>query len=127
MIAFLIDPEFGTISQIEISAMSTLKDLYKNIDCHTVDLVGNVLDGHDLFVDDEGLLYDVPPHGLFQIRLPDGYETILAGRGVIIGHDGEGNCEDAKCSAQDVAKIARQVIRIDGAKQQIDTAEFKIA
>ena len=128
MRAFLIDPEFGTISEIDISRMSTLKHLYKNIDCDRVDVVSNVIPGHDLWVDDEGLLYETPPHGLICIykgHLYD-YDEILAGRAVVLGRDNEGNCEDATCSAQDIANIVRQVIRIDGANKKIDTAEFKI-
>lgn len=126
MKAFLIDPEFGTISQIDISAMSTLKDLYKKIDCSTVDLVRDILPNHDLWLDDEGLLYETPPHGLFRLTLDGDYDTILAGRGVVLSNDKEGNCADATCPPEDLSKIVRQVIRINGAKQQIDTQEFKI-
>lgn len=126
MKAYLIDPEFGTISTIDISAMSTLKDLYRNLDCDLVDVVRDVLPGHDIFVDDEGLLYDTPPHGLFTLNRGGEHDEVLAGRAVLIGTDNMGSCADATCSPEDVQNIVRQITLIDGSNSRIRTSAFKI-
>lgn len=81
----LINPKNKTVEEIQID----------NADCSTIattigaELVELVRVGRfdDLWLDEEGLLQSPNPHGYFIWR---GASQIFAGRGLILGHDREG-------------------------------------
>lgn len=89
MRAILIDPVAKTVSEVEyngdyrqIDVLLSDKDNGLNVDCFTV---VSIDDDDDIFVDDEGLLKD--PKHFFVWK---GYGQPLAGRGLILGHRGDG-------------------------------------
>lgn len=62
MRAFFIDTDAGTIEQIDIDRGRFLETLYERIDCQLVDIIAREpIPGHDIWIDEEGLLYDTPP------------------------------------------------------------------
>ena len=79
MKAILINPFDETITEVEYSG--DFKQIYKLIDCDYF-TISRLCDSDDLFVDDEGLLK------------PNRYFTWsgqpFAGKGLILGHDDEG-------------------------------------
>jgi len=83
MKAFLIDPDNQTITEVESTG---LEDLYRLIDCHTVDAVP--IDAGDvIYVDDNGL-YVEPQPASFTYK---GFSVPLCGKGVVVGVDDEGD------------------------------------
>ena len=81
--AFLIDPEAKTITQVTHNG--DYKQIYEFIkcDCFTVVQLDKV---NCIYVDDEGLLNN--PRYFFTIK---GYPQPLAGRGLVLGTDDEGD------------------------------------
>jgi hypothetical protein len=99
MKAVLICPYTKTIEDVEYSG--DYKDLYALLGCGlftTVYLDGANLD--TLFVDDEGLY--VESQKFFKIA---GYEQPLAGRGILLGTDAEGESTDCASTAEGVKSI----------------------
>lgn len=86
MKAILIDPETQTITEVEYSG--NYKDIYKLTGCDCFTVVG-IEDGNGIFVDDEGLFND--PRYFF---LYNGYDQPLAGKGLILGTNEEGDSVD---------------------------------
>lgn len=83
MKAFLIDPRMARIVALDYSG--NFEDIYKIIHADTFD-VARFNDQRDgVFVDDEGLLKS-PTHFFFI----DGNVNLLAGRGLVLGCDEEG-------------------------------------
>jgi hypothetical protein len=101
MKAFLIDPEARTVAEIDIDPANVLRDLYAAIDCQTVEVVAGAIPGHDLWLDEEGALYDDPPHGLMAI--PNTAQPILFGRAVVLTANDDGDCTAATCTAEEIA------------------------
>jgi hypothetical protein len=63
-----------------------------------------------LFVDDEGLLYEGGnPHGYFQLVLGGNRTGILAGKGLLIGFNQEGESVDCEVPITTVASWVRWV------------------
>lgn len=127
MKAYLIDPAERSIRTIEIERQgesnSILSDLYHALDCQLVDRIAEeVIEGHDIWLDDEGLSYDEPPHGLFAI--PSTSQQIFAGRAVVLGYDDEGECAAATCTAQDVA--SRVFAVLDMTRDRVTAAPLGI-
>lgn len=116
----LIDPEKESVTEVEIAKGSKcLDDLYKAIKCDTVDCIraGVVLSGgkrkeDDIWVDDEALLGE-PKH--FWI-LP-GYAQPIAGRGVILSADDEGDCVSHTLTPSEVMEL-RKVIKFAHLKEE---------
>lgn len=104
MKAYLIDPTARTVREIALDPAHMLKGFYAAIDCELVECIAHhPLAGHDIWIDEEGLLYDDPPHGLFII--PASAQQIYAGRAVVTGGpDKDGNTTAATCSAEDIAR-----------------------
>lgn len=123
MKAFLINPKANTISQVETDG--GLADMYRLLDCSLVDVVSDVIPGHDLWIDDEGLLFeDEAPHGLFHSRLTG---QMLAGLALVLSNNGEGDCAPATCSADDVAKYVNPIADINHDEHAIYLGKFKAA
>ena len=95
MKAILIDVKTQEIKEVEHD--NTLQNIYDLIDCRAFDLV-RIDDVNSIFVDDEGILKDnlyfeyPSSNGIFQ----------LAGNGLILGVDDEGNSISPTLTIEDV-------------------------
>jgi len=105
--AILIDPFACTVSETELDAedYTALYPLLSHptmpVDCYTA-IQPDVLEGRDcLFVDDEGLLKD--PARFFTI---DGFLQPLAGKGLILGAERNG---DTAAAITNVTVVAQAV------------------
>lgn len=84
MKAYLIDPFTRTVSQVEYSG--DYQQIYSFIDCDTFTCADFNDKGDTVFVDDEGLINGKPQ----EFFLVDGYPTPLAGKGLVLGTNQEG-------------------------------------
>ena len=101
MRAILIDPVKGSVSEVEYTGETEnihewLSDTANGLEVNTLTAV-NITKHDTLFVDDEGLLKE--PRYLFEIR---DYPHPLAGRGLILGLDGQGESVATELKLQDV-------------------------
>ena len=94
MKGILINPFDETIK--EVSILGNLEDIYLLTECSTFDVVA-LSETDDLYVDDEGLLKD---NRYFTI-----YGKPIAGRGLIMGHDVEGNSISTNLSLQEIKDV----------------------
>lgn len=94
MKAVLIDSKNRTITDVEYSG--DYKEIYRLIGCSCFTVVRNLPDGDDVFVDDEGLLKLTGDTPFFTIPW---YPSPLAGSGLILSTDAEGDSTDAKHDA----------------------------
>ena len=102
MKAILIDVKTQEIKEVEYD--NTLQNIYDLIDCRAFDLVRlNEVDGifNSIFVDDEGLLKD----NLYFEYSDSGRVFQLAGSGLILGVDDEGNSIPPTLTVEDVKVI----------------------
>lgn len=103
MKAILIDPETKTISEVDYSG--DYKDIYKLIDCQNFTVIQ--LDffadetAESLYIDDEGLLNE-PEH----FFIWKDYHQPLAGKGLILGTDAEG---DSRSTTLDLTYVTEMV------------------
>ena len=99
MRAILINPFTQTIEEVDYSG--DYKDIYSLIECDlfTTVYLPNTSDD-TLFVDDEGLY--VENQRFFKI---DGFEQPLAGRGLLLGTDEEGESVDCMSTVEEVKAI----------------------
>lgn len=92
----LIDPETNAVKQVEYNG--NVEHLYQLIGCRCVDLV-ELKNGDCVFVDDEGL---------FNATYGFNIEGVtLAGKGLIIGTNEEGQSTHAKHSVQHISATVR--------------------
>jgi len=96
MKGILINVKDETITEVEIKKGNVLKDMYKHIDCRCVDRV-SINDHDDIWVDDEGLLSLQEESKFFSYS-----GSVLAGNGLILGVDGEGNSVSPKITMEEV-------------------------
>jgi hypothetical protein len=114
MKAYLIDPAARTLSAVDVATESgnQLRSMYRHLDCSAVDCVRDVIPGHDLWIDDEGALYEEPPHGLFYA---DGTpQQVFFGRALVMSSNDEGDTTAATCSADDITQRIAAVVAISG-------------
>lgn len=110
----LIDPENKTITEVQHDA-DNYKDIYKLIDADCFDAV-HLAKGDAIFVDDNGL-YREPQH-FFKW---EGYHQPLAGKGLILGSDSEGETRSAKVSLATAKNLVSWVnVRLKGF-EEVDT------
>ena len=83
MRAYLIDPEHKSVSEVDYNG--DYRNIYEHIKADCFDAAGFNNKGDAVFVDDEGLLHD--PEFFFRI---EGNPNPLAGRGLVLGTDAEG-------------------------------------
>tara|TARA_Y100001938_G_scaffold138890_1_gene205018 strand:+ start:186 stop:527 length:342 start_codon:yes stop_codon:yes gene_type:complete len=94
MRGILINPFDETIKEVNI--LGNIEDIYLLTECRTFDVVA-LSDKDDLYIDDEGLLKD---NRYFTI-----YGRTLAGRGLIMSHDDEGNSISTDISLQEIKDV----------------------
>lgn len=97
---FLINPENRTISQVEYNG--DYKQIYEFIKAELFTVV-RIDEDNTVFVDDEGLLND--PRYFFKLR---GYHQPLAGRGLILGVDKEGESIGSTLELSDVENLVEE-------------------
>lgn len=113
MKAYLIDPAARTVSEVEYSGDYHQITTYIAggfDDCRLFTAVYSAIlkeDGsfdpakaYDVFVDDEGLI-NGNPHGWFMLA---GYEGLLRGRGLVLGHDGMGESIEPPVTLAELTK-----------------------
>ena len=95
MKAFLIDPKAQTITEVSYSGAYT--EIYKHIEADLFDVVTVNREGDGIFVDDEGLLKEQEFFFLHK-----GYPSPLAGRGLVLGTNREGESVSPKMTIEDL-------------------------
>ena len=83
MKAYLIDPHTETITEVEYSG--DYREIYKHIDAEIFTTAQFNKFGDTVFVDDEGLFKEEQ-----EFFLINGYPQPLAGKGLVLGCDEEG-------------------------------------
>jgi hypothetical protein len=107
MKAFLINPFDKTVSEVDYSG--DYQDIYKLIDAELFEVV--YIDGNNaIYVDEEGLFKN--EQAFFQV----GY-AMLAGRGLVLGTDDEGESISPAISLKDLAKKVTFLSRAEVMKQ----------
>lgn len=98
---YLIDPVACTVTQVPVSVEdgSGLADIYKHTQCDCIDLARIGPAGDAVFVDDEGLLKE--PECFFGVA---DYPNPLAGRGLVLGCDAEGETISPAASFDDIKR-----------------------
>lgn len=97
--AFLIDPFTETVAKVAYDG--DYRTVTRLIDCQTLDAVRIDRKGNTIFVDDEGLVSDKPVQGMWSYM---GENTVqLAGRGLVLGTDGEGESASPTITLEAVA------------------------
>jgi len=94
MKGILINPFDETVK--EVNLLGNIEEIYLLTECKTFDIVA-LSDKDDLYVDDEGLLYD---NRYFTI-----YGKAIAGRGLIMAHDDEGSSISTTFSLQEIEDV----------------------
>jgi len=85
--AYLIDPANRSIEEVTLTQKpSALAELYKLLDCSTITAV-TLDDKETVYCDDEGLLKG-PVYQFFSFK---GFDEPIAGKGLVIGIDRDGN------------------------------------
>jgi len=106
MKGYKIDVINKEITEVELS--SDYRDIYKVIDCECF-ACPHIMENEDtLYCDDEGLLK--PIEGFF---LLEGYPQPLAGHGLILGCNEEGESIDAKSSLESIKSRVKFMTRED--------------
>lgn len=109
MRAILIDPFTRSISEVECNGM---EDIYRLTDCDTFTAV-TINDHNDgIFVDDEGLFK--PDQAFFKHK---NYPEPLAGKGLILGCDEDGETVEPISSLQDTIRSVKWVSNYDLMKE----------
>lgn len=94
----LINPVAKTVTEVQTSG--ELQELYRLLECRTVEIVPVSDGGETLWIDEEGL-YAEPPKEFFSFL---GHETNpLCGNGLILGSDGKGGHADCRLPLKLVA------------------------
>ena len=94
----LIDPFLKKITNVKVK--NDLKDFYRHLDCNMVEVV-SFGDVNDLWVDEEGLLKR--DQRFFKVHnLPFGHHGVIAGRGLILGSNREGDTISCDLSIENV-------------------------
>lgn len=97
---YLIDPEAKKITHVNHDTKD-YKQIYDLIDCKPSPFVIVHLDDENIiFIDDEGLLKN--PRYFFNIK---GYPQPLAGKGLVLGCDSDGDTVSATIEYEDLKKL----------------------
>lgn len=105
MKAILIDPFTQTISEVDYDG--NYKNIYKLIGANCFDLA-HLGQGDAIFVDDEGLI-----NGTRALFKHDDYDSVLAGKGLILGSDNRGESVSCKATLEETKNKVRFVVWLD--------------
>lgn len=117
MRSILIDPFTRTVSEVEYSGK--YEQIYELVDCDTYDCVRINKYGDAIFVDDEGLIKEKEQ----KFFLHEDYPNPLAGKGLILGCDKEGESVEPHTTIGEVAAKVQWVVpvRINGEIEWVPT------
>ena len=105
---YLIDPYTAEVQPITVP-IDDHKEIQRQLGCDVFTTGGYFDNGDVIFVDDEGMLKG-PTH-FFRIKGIN--DQPLAGRGVVLGSDGEGGSADVKTSESEMMSRVRWVYAMD--------------
>lgn len=113
MKAILINPFARTITEVEYSG--NYQQIYDLIDCDTYDCARINRHGDAIFIDDEGLIHEKEQAFFLHADYPEP----LAGKGLVLGCDEEGESVSPHTSLSEVTSKVRWVVpvRINGQVQ----------
>lgn len=98
MKAYLIDPAAKTVTETDWNG--DFRHIYELIDAQAFDIARLTTDGDSVYVDDEGLINGTAHKvGLFEV---EGYSVPLAGKGLVLGHNGSGESIEPRMSLADL-------------------------
>lgn len=100
----------------EVQNEGNLESWYQAIGCETVTLACQIDDVNSIVVDDEGLLTG-PQH--FFANLYPTEPQYLAGNGLIVGVDEEGNTADCTLKVEDVREMVR-FFNLDEVRREVE-------
>jgi hypothetical protein len=103
MKAILIDPFTKTITEVEHNG--DYKQIYELIGCYCFTAVNLDNKGNAVYVDDNGLIEDIDNQQFFMIFNQDGVPAVLAGKGLILGCDAEGESVSTTISLEAARSI----------------------
>jgi hypothetical protein len=95
MKAYLIDPFEKSIKEVDYSG--DWQDISRLIGCKYFTAVNLNDDQDTVYVDDEGLLVDQGDMEYFHISMAPGYEQTLAGKGLVLGTNKDGDTVAPLC------------------------------
>ncbi len=102
MTGILIDPFLKKVTNVNVSPIQTLQDMYKHIGCSMVEVV-SFGDTNDLWVDEEGLLKPTGEQRFFKVfDLPFGHHGVIAGRALLLKCDNEGGTISTSLTIEEV-------------------------
>jgi hypothetical protein len=107
---YLIDPFAKTVTEVGYSG--DFRQIYSLIECETFDVARVNKHGDSIFIDDEGLIVE-KPQAFFWF---DGYPQPLAGKGLLLGSDSDGESVSPHVTLQEVKDRLLWVepVRVDG-------------
>ncbi len=110
MKAYLIDPFQQNVTEVEFNG--DYREIYKLIACDCFTTVRINAQGDVIFLDDEGLL-----HGPTDFFKHDSYPDPLAGKGLVLGTDAEGDSVAPNISFEELKAQVQfgDLVRINGA------------
>lgn len=97
MKAILINATKKTIEEVDVPSENTLKTWYSLIGCNLVTCAFYINETDSVLVDDEGLLKQ--PQHFFTY---EGFHQPLAGSGLVVGCDEEGETTSVKTTLEEV-------------------------
>lgn len=115
--AILIDPHAQTVQSVEWNG--DYKHIYQLIDCDCYDVARINKHGDGVFVDDEGLYKE--NQAFFVV---DGYPQPLAGKGLILGVDAEGESVAPNVALGHIANTITWVLPVN-INQQLRWVDHK--
>mgnify|MGYP003142038446 CR=1 FL=1 len=102
MTGILIDPFLKKVTNVNVSPIQTLQDMYKHIGCSMVEVV-SFGDVNDLWVDEEGLMKPSGEQRFFKVHnLPFGHHGVIAGRALLLKCDNKGGTTSTSLTIEDV-------------------------
>ena len=98
MKAVLIDPFNRTVTDVECPDDGGINRV---IDCHLLDVI-RVAEGVDIWIDDNGL--GKPDQAYWSFKSDDA-QSHIAGKALVLGHDGDGNTTECLYLAVTIARV----------------------
>jgi len=105
MTGILIDPFMKKVTNVNVSPINTLKEMYKHIGCSYVETVNykHISVVEDIWVDEEGLMKPSGEQRFFKVsNLPYEHHGVIAGRGLILGGDRQGGTISTSLTIEEV-------------------------
>ena len=105
MTGILIDTFMKKVTNVNVSPINTLKEMYKHIGCSYVETVNykHISVVEDIWVDEEGLMKPSGEQRFFKVsNLPYGHHGVIAGRGLILRSDETGGTISTSLTIEEV-------------------------